>query len=59
MSFDISFGLVCLGLVWSALVNLNMFHISIEWFGTLKPISGWMDGMDGWDGWDGWMVISV
>ena len=26
-------------------VNLNLFQISIEWFRTLKPISG---GMDGW-----------
>ena len=35
--------------VWSASVNLNLFQISIEWFSTLKPISGGM----GWDGMDG------
>ena len=38
-------------LVWSASVNLNLFQISIEWFRTLKPISGGM----GWMGWMGWL----
>ena len=32
-------------------VNLNLFQISIEWFRTLKPISGGM----GWMGWMGWL----
>ena len=44
-------------LVWSASVNLNLFHISIEWFRTLKPISGWMDGWDGWMDGMGWLSL--
>ena len=37
-------------MVWSASVNLNLFQISIEWFRTLKPISGWV-------GWVGWLSL--
>ena len=48
-----SFEILChfrFHLVWSASVNLNLFQISIDWFRTLKPISGGM----GWDGM-GWL----
>ena len=48
MSFEISCHLR-FHLVWSASVNLNLFQISKEWFGTLKAISGM-----GWDGM-GWL----
>ena len=51
-----SFEILChfrFHLVWSASVNLNLFQISIEWFRTLKPISGWM----GWVGWVGWLSL--
>ena len=58
-----SFQILCylrFHLVWSASVNLNLFQISIEWFRTLKPISGWMGWM-GWmvglDGWVGWLSL--
>ena len=40
---------VYLGLLGSTWVYLGLFEITIEWFRTLRPISGWM----GWDGWDG------
>ena len=33
----------CFGLVW------GLFQFTIEWFRTIRPISGW----DGWDGMDG------
>ena len=56
MSFEISCHLI-FHLVWSASVNLNLFQISIEWFRTLKPISGWMDGWVGLDGWMGWLSL--
>ena len=36
-------------------ICLRLFQVSIEWFRTLRPISG---GMDGWDGWDGWLSRS-
>ena len=49
MSFEISCHLR-FHLVWSASVNLNLSQISIEWFRTLKAISGRM----GWDGM-GWL----
>ena len=52
MSFEISCHLR-FHLVWSASVNLNLFQISIEWFRTLKPISGWV----GWVGWMGWLSL--
>ena len=46
MSFEISCHLR-FHLVWSASVNLNLSQISIEWFRTLKPVSG-RDGMGGY-----------
>ena len=40
--------LVFLGLPWSTLICLGLFQITIEWFRTLKTISGtgmgWVDG---------------
>ena len=55
MSFEISCHLR-FHLVWSASVNLNLSQISIEWFRTLKPISGWDGLLDGWDGM-GWLSL--
>ena len=49
-----------LGSTWVYLGQLSLFQINIEWFRTLKPISGWMDGwMDGWDGMGGYLRLPV
>ena len=37
------------GIGWNLLVldGIELFQITIEWYRTLKAISGGMDGMDG------------